>query len=228
MWKFVAGFAVAFWIALPDAARAEMGKAPSGSNGIYASIFGGYIHSDGPDTLGHTVVPGTNVFFAVDDGGFVGGSLGYVIGSETPSGFLGLSNVRVEASFSGLFFADDNGSAPLGNLARLDGVNAAAVPVDTEQEREVYDGSLAVKGDVHLSGAVSVTTGLEIFCATVAMKHSRRVPALFVRWILMVCFSAGCSSFSRRSRSTKEFRWSETLRRAYTKSMSMVIFRYSA
>ncbi len=87
----------------PQLAKADMGKAPVGPNGVIVSFEGGYLYQPGPDVIGQgtsavPVVTGDEIVRDVtvspDDGYFLGGFIGFDAGVPY---LLGLH--RVEFAF---------------------------------------------------------------------------------------------------------------------------------
>ena len=99
--KLAATAVLAAGIAGATPALADMGTSPVGPGGMYLNLFGGYVNSDGPETVGHLTTPGAvaapnpHVTVGAEEGGFAGGAAGYVLGG-TP--LFGLQNMRIEAA----------------------------------------------------------------------------------------------------------------------------------
>lgn len=149
-------------LALASPAMAEMGTSPSEPGSMYFTAFGGYVNSDGTATPGHGRNVNTpNFLVEAEDGGFGGVTLGYVFGTPVP---FGLTNFRGEATFAVSGFSDDEISNPTGSILDLNGVSGVInFPVQSEQSRDVYDGSLALKGDMELGPDLGMSVGLEVF-----------------------------------------------------------------
>ena len=136
-------------------AHAEMGKAPAGATDVYLSVFGGYVYQDGPAVNAYTSAPELDpLAFAVQDGGFAGAGLGFILDDSIAP--FGLENARIEASFSTHIFDSDGETR---NGARLESVDDTSVvgnsdiPARASQKREVYDGVIALKGEIDASEA---------------------------------------------------------------------------
>jgi hypothetical protein len=156
-------------LAVAAPAMAEMGISPVGPGGMYLSLFGGYVSADGPETVGHLTVTGLtsglhpHVTVGAGDGGFVGGSAGYVLGGPA---LFGLENMRVEAGMAALLFEDDEIAAPPLSWAIQDldfDTGVVFQSVVSTQTREVYDYSIALKGDAVFDGALASALGIEVF-----------------------------------------------------------------
>jgi hypothetical protein len=145
-----------------------MGTSPVGPGGMYLNLFGGYVNSDGPETVGHLANPpalGLNPHATVgaEEGGFIGGTAGYVLGG-TP--LFGLQNMRIEAAVSTLILDDDEERAGFlsGAISDLDAssVFSPATAV-SRHSREVYDYSVTLKGDTAFDGGFAAALGIELF-----------------------------------------------------------------
>jgi hypothetical protein len=170
MWKLMGAVAlVGTGLALASPVMADTGTSPAEPGGMYLTLFGGYVNSDGPETTGHFTIPfpppGPNPHVSVgaEEGGFVGGSAGYVLGGAP---LFGLQNMRVEASISALILEDDKITAAPASASILDldvdfpiG-NQTAV---SRHSRDVYDYAIALKGDVLFDGGLASAFGVEVF-----------------------------------------------------------------
>ncbi|MCP5084736.1 MAG: hypothetical protein GY948_23870 [Alphaproteobacteria bacterium] len=146
-------------------AQAEMGKAPQGATDFYVSAFGGYVYQDGPEVNAYATAMST-IFhaFAVQDGGLVGVDLGFILGPDVSP--FGLENARIESSFSTNIFDDDKENRNGARLMSVDGIFprfGPGQPAGATQKREVYDGTIALKGEVGQSEVVDLTGALEFF-----------------------------------------------------------------
>ncbi len=159
--------------------QAEMGRAPAGATDFYLSVFGGYVYQDAPDVNAYTTAMGTvRHALAVQDGGFVGVDLGFILGQDVVP--FGLDNARIETSFSTNIFDDDKDSQPAAVITSVDGlINAVSVPASATQEREVFDGSIALKGEIGRSEVVDLTAALEFFVRHSEDKSAHSVGGAF-------------------------------------------------
>jgi hypothetical protein len=165
-------------IASATPALADMGTSPVGPGGMYLNLFGGYLTSDGPETVGHITTPATvngpnpHVTVGAEEGGFVGGTAGYVLGG-TP--LFGLQNMRVEAAISALILDKDvERSAP--NSASIHDLNRNSTATNqtavSRQSGEVYDYSVTLKGDAAFAGTLAAALGVELFLRRSSDKTS--------------------------------------------------------
>lgn len=147
-------------------AQAERGEAPEGATGFYLSLFGGYVYQDAPRTLGFRTGMGliTNTFVP-QDGGFVGGDLGYILGTNDAP--FGLKNTRIEFTFNTNVLSDDGDSRFTGGaISSVDGTaigGSAGFVTAHKHSQKVFDGSIALKGEMATGEVVDLTTGLEFF-----------------------------------------------------------------
>ncbi len=157
-----------------------MGKAPVGATAFYLSVFGGYVYQDAPDVAGPlsvaTLLPQQG---AVQDGGFVGLDLGYILAPDVSP--FGWESARIETSFSTNIFSDDKTAASaLSALIRVDGSGLSfGSPSGAKHERQVYDGSIALKGEIARSAVVDLTGSLEFFVRSSEDKTASFSAAVF-------------------------------------------------
>lgn len=144
--------------------NAEMGKAPAGASGFYMSAFGGYVYQDAPATQGY-VTNMAPTLISTQDGGFVGADLGFILGPDVSP--FGLDNARIETTFSTNIMSDDKASAfrPLAALSSVTGFTEIAVnsTATNRQETEIFEGSVALKGEVASGQVVDLTSAFEVF-----------------------------------------------------------------
>ncbi|WP_295559317.1 hypothetical protein [uncultured Hyphomicrobium sp.] len=166
----LACIAVAGVLIAPQAANADMGKAPA-TQGIIVSIEGGYLHQSGPDIVGFGTSPSlitlplagneviTDKTLSPEDGYFIGGSIGVDTGAPYLFNFFH----RIE--LYGLYGETDDSarasSPPTGDIA-LTAVDGTVLGVNgrtgrTTVERTTWEGALRFEGDDRVDSSTTVT-----------------------------------------------------------------------
>jgi len=166
--------AAAGLFAVSQAAYADMGKAPAGTQGVYLSFEGGYLHQDGTAVTGHGIVltPGgseQDVLVSPEDGGFAGGQIGFATGQPF---LFGLSRVEVYVLFGAAEESRTDSAPPLADLALItvDGVTLAVgggLRGYTSVERDTREFGFRVETDAGAGGLASWTWSFAPFVRSI-------------------------------------------------------------